>query len=91
MFFCFLYTLFKVFFSQSKEETFLGHLVPTMVGPAGDTRVSEIAHLRFFETWQPCVITEDAISGNIINTISDHLGHFLILPAVDGKLYEWTL
>ena len=26
------------------------------------------------------VITEDAISGNIINTISDHLGQFLILP-----------
>ena len=26
------------------------------------------------------VITEDAFSGNIINTISDHLGQFLILP-----------
>ena len=26
------------------------------------------------------VITEDAISGNIINTISDHLGQFVILP-----------
>ena len=26
------------------------------------------------------VTTEDAISGNIINIISDHLGQFLILP-----------
>ena len=26
------------------------------------------------------VITEDTISGNIINTIPDHLGQFLILP-----------
>ena len=26
------------------------------------------------------VITEDAISGNITDTISDHLGQFLILP-----------
>ena len=26
------------------------------------------------------VITEDEISGNIINTVSDHLGQFLILP-----------
>ena len=26
------------------------------------------------------VITEDTVSGNIINTISDHLGQFLILP-----------
>ena len=40
------------------------------------------------------VITEDAISGYIINTIPDHLGQFLILPQhsvtpnAKGELYR---
>ena len=52
-FLCFLYTLFKVFFSQSWGKKCLGHLAPTMVGPAADTKPSVISHLRFFKTWQP--------------------------------------
>ena len=48
----FLYTLFKVLFSQSRRKNVLDHLTPTIAGPAGEP--SEISHLRFFKTWQPC-------------------------------------
>ena len=50
--------------------------IPHITSP---TRLTSRSH-TLIDNITSNVITEDAISGNIINTISDHLGQFLILP-----------
>ena len=52
------------------------YLIPHITSP---TRLTGRSH-TLIDNIMSNVITEDAISGNIINTIPDHLGQFLILP-----------
>ena len=52
------------------------YLIPHITSP---TRLTSTSH-TLIDNIISNVITEDTISGSIINTISDHLGQFLILP-----------
>ena len=52
------------------------YLIPRIASP---TRLTDRSY-TIIDNIMNNVTTEDAISGNIINIISDHLGQFLILP-----------
>ena len=62
--------------SEFLDIIYSSYLIPYITSPTGLTSRSH----SLIDNIISNVITEDAISGNIINTISDHLGQFLILP-----------
>ena len=62
--------------SEFLEIIYSSYLTPHITSP---TRLTSRSH-TLIDNIMSTVITKDAISGNIINTISDHLGQFLILP-----------
>ena len=68
--------------SEFLDIIYSSYLIPHITSP---TRLTSRSH-GWIDNGMGNVITEDAISGNIINTISDHLGQFLILPLYHVKL-----
>ena len=62
--------------SEFLDIIYSSYLIPHITSP---TRLTSRSHTLIDNTISN-VITEDTISGNIINKISDHLGQFLILP-----------
>ena len=62
--------------SEFLDIIYSSYLIPHITSP---TRLSSRSH-TLIDNVISNVITEDTISGNIINTIPDHLGQFLILP-----------
>ena len=54
------------------------YLIPLIICTS-PTRLTSRSH-TLTDNIMSNVIMEDGISGNIINTVSDHLGQFLILP-----------
>ena len=62
--------------SEFLEIIYSSYLIPHITSP---TRLTSRSH-TLIDNIMSNIITEDAISGNIINTISNHLGQFLILP-----------
>ena len=62
--------------SEFLDIIYSGYLIPHITSP---TRLASRSH-TLIDNIISNVIPEDTISGNIINTISDHLGQFLILP-----------
>ena len=62
--------------SEFLDIIYSSYLIPRITFP---TRLTSRSH-TLIDNAISNVITEDTISGNIINKISDHLGEFLILP-----------
>ena len=62
--------------SEFLDIIYSSYLIPHITSP---TRLSSRSH-TLIDNVISNVITEDTISGNVINTIPDHLGQFLILP-----------
>ena len=62
--------------SEFLDIIYSSYLIPHITS---STRLTSRSHTLIDNTISN-VITEDTISGNIINKISDHLGQFLILP-----------
>ena len=62
--------------SEFLDRIYSSYLIPHITSP---TRLTSSSH-TLIDNMISNVITEDTISGNIMNTISDHLGQFLILP-----------
>ena len=62
--------------SEFFDIIYSSYLIPRITSP---TRLTSRSH-TLIDNIMNNVITEDVISGNIINTISDHLGQILILP-----------
>ena len=62
--------------SEFLDIIYSSYLIPHVTSP---TRLTSRSH-TLIDNIICNVITEDTISGNIINTISDHLGQSLILP-----------
>ena len=68
--------LIKTNSSEFLDIIYSSYLIPHITSP---TRLTSRSH-TLIDNIISNVITEDAISENIINTISDHLDQFLILP-----------
>ena len=62
--------------SEFPDIIYSSYIIPHITSP---TRLTSRSHNQI-DIIMSNVTTEDAISGNIINTIPDHLGQFLILP-----------
>ena len=62
--------------SEFLDRIYSSYLIPHITSP---TRLTSSSH-TLIDNMISNVIIEDTISGNIMNTISDHLGQFLILP-----------
>ena len=62
--------------SEFHDIIYSSYLISHITSP---TRLTSRSH-TLIDNIMSNVITEYAISGNIINTTSDHLGQFLILP-----------
>ena len=62
--------------SEFLDRIYSSYLIPHITSL---TRLTSSSH-TLIDNMISNVIIEDTISGNIMNTISDHLGQFLILP-----------